>query len=121
VHSGALANGTQWYYLVVPVRDANWRGSSTYSVGVVAVGLKSGYASVGLPLQPYANGTYLVSSASSLLGPDIRGVVWFDSLRQDWVAHASWMPPGMYDTTLEMVMAVQVSASAPARIVFSGV
>jgi hypothetical protein len=79
------------------------------------------YAAVGLPLRPYSNGTYLSPLASSLAVANISGVQWYDAVRGDWTAHASWMPPGTYDVPLEMVMAVQVCALNPTRIVFTGV
>ncbi len=121
VHVGALAAGPEWFYLVVPVQDGRSRGPSTYSVGVSAVSLGAGYGAVGLPLRPYANGTYLSPPVSSLAAPNVSGLVWFDPARGDWVAHAAWMPPGTYDAPFTMVMAVQIDVSTPMRIVFAGV
>ena len=121
VHAGALLSGTQWFYFVVPVQDSYWRGPSTYSVGVSAISLEPGYGALGLPLRPYASETYVTPDVSSLVVPNITGVLWYDIARGDWVAHAAWMPPGMYDTGLAMVMAIQVSASTPTRVVFTGV
>jgi len=120
-HAGALAATPAWYYFVVPVLPVLRRGASTYSVGVVAMGLSGGYSAIGLPLQPYANGTYLVPRVASLLDVGLPGVQWFDLARQDWVAHAAWMPAGTYDTEFAMIMAVQVDATSPTRIVFVGV
>ena len=85
------------------------------------MGLSGGYSAIGLPLQPYANGTYLVPRVASLLDVGLPGVQWFDLARQDWVAHAAWMPAGTYDTEFAMIMAVQVDATSPTRIVFVGV
>jgi parallel beta-helix repeat protein len=121
VHAGALLSGTQWFYFVVPVQDSYWRGPSTYSVGVSAISLGPGYRALGLPLRPYASGIYVTPDISSLLAPNITGVLWYDIARGDWVPHAAWMPPGMYDTGLTMVMAIQVSASTPTMVVFTGV
>ena len=119
-HVGALATSPAWYYFVVPVLPVYRRGASSYSVGVVAVPLDSGYSAIGLPLRPYANGTYLTARVSSLLGVGVTGVQWFDLVRQDWVAHAAWMPSGIHDTDFVMIMAVQVDATSPTRIVFVG-
>jgi parallel beta-helix repeat protein len=121
VHTHALLAGSRWSYFVVPVRDGHWRGSSTYSVSVNSIAWGPGYAAVGLPLRPYSNGTYLSPLASSLAVANISGVQWYDTVRVDWTAHAAWMPPGTYDVPLEMVMAVQVCALNPTRIVFTGV
>lgn len=121
VHDGALLAGPRWSYFVVPVRDGYWRGSSTYSVSINSVALMPGCAAIGLPLQPYSNGTSLSILVSSLAVANVSGVQWYDPVRGDWIAHAAWMPPGMYDVPLEMIMAVQVSASNPTRIVFAGV
>ena len=121
MHSGALAASPEWYYMVIPARDQYWRGSSTYSVGVVAADLSPGHAAVALPLRLYENGTYLARSVSSLVNGGVNGVLWFDPSREDWVAHAAWMPPGTYDTLFVMIMAVQIDATSPTRIVFVGV
>jgi hypothetical protein len=90
-------------------------------VGVSAITVGPGYAAIGLPLRPYANGTYLTLRVSSLLGPNLTGIQWFDPARGDWVAHAAWMPPGTYDAPFTMVMAVQVDAAVPTRLAFTGV
>lgn len=120
-HSGALMQSPEWYYFVVPIRDVYWRGSSTYSIGVTSTSLPAGYSAIGLPLRPFANGTYSAVQISDLLGTDIRGVEWFDLSRQDWVAHAAWMPAGTYDPPFTMIMAVQVDSEKQARVVFIGV
>ena len=120
-HVGALRASPSWFYLVVPVRAVYWRGASTYSVGVVAAALDPGYSAVGLPLQPFANGTYFAPNVSSLSGPGILGTQWFDSARGDWVARAAWMPQGTYDAPFTLIMAVQIDATSPTRIVFVGV
>ena len=120
-HVSALAASSSWYYQVVPFRAAYLKGASTYSVGVVATTLAPGYSAIGLPLQPFENGTYVARNVSSLSGPGSAGVVWFDPARGDWVAHASWMAAGTYDAPFTMVMAVQVDVAAPTRIVFVGV
>ena len=122
VHDYALLESPEWYYLVVPIQDVYWRGSSTYSVGVFAVDLGPGFAALAMPLRPYANGSYVPVSVSTLLSdPALRGAVWYDTSRGDWVAHAMWMPVGMYDAAFEMIMAVQVAAAVPTRVVFAGV
>jgi nitrous oxidase accessory protein NosD len=121
VHNDALLASPEWYYFVVPVREVYWRGSSTYSVGVSAFFLPNGPTAIGLPLRPYENGTYGAISVSGLVGPEVRGIVWFDPDRQDWVAHAAWMPVGTHDVVFLPVMAVQVDVATPTRIVFVGV
>ena len=120
-HVGALRASPAWYYRVVPVRATYWRGASTYSVGVAAESVSAGYSAIGLPLQPYANGTYLARTVSYLSGPGVAGLLWFDASRGDWVAHAAWMPPGTYDAPFTMIMAVQVDVAATTRFVFVGV
>jgi hypothetical protein len=121
-HAGALGVAAEWYYLVVPVRGVYWRGASTYSIGVVATVLPYRYSAIGLPLQPYANGTYLAPEISSLLAtPGILGMQWFDVARQDWIAHPGWMPPGTYDAAFSMIMAVQIDVATPTRVLFTGV
>jgi len=120
-HVSALRAGPAWYYLVVPVRAVYLRGASTYSVGVLATPLDLGYTAIGLPLQPFENGTYVARQVSSLSRPEFSGIQWLDPSRGDWVAHAAWMPAGMYDADFEMIMGVQVDATTPTRIVFVGV
>lgn len=121
VHAGALLSGNQWFYFIVPVQDSYRRGPSTYSIGVSAISLGPGYGTLGLPFRPYVAGTYVMPDISSLLAPNVTGVLWYDNARGDWVAHGTWMPVGMYDVGLTMVMAIQVSASTPTRVVFTGV
>lgn len=120
-HAGALATSRQWYYMVVPRMNSSREGSSSYSIGVFEVDLGVGYSAIGMPLSPYVNGTFMRYNVSALSSPEILGVQWLDPLRNDWVAHAGWMPAGMYDTDFTMVMAVQVSTSAPTGIAFTGV
>jgi len=121
VHRDALLDSSEWYYFVVPVREVYGRGSSTYSIGVSALDLPIGSAAFGLPLRPFSNGTYSAIVVSGLVSSNVQGVIWFDQTRQDWVAHAAWMPQGTYDTSITMIMAVQVDATSPTRIVFVGV
>jgi len=120
-HNGALSTGGPWYYLVVPLKYGAWRGSSTYSLGVWTETLVPGYQAIGLPLVPWKAGLPIRLNASDLISSEIMGVQWFHSSRQDWVAHAGWMAAGTYDTSFTMIMAVQVDAVAPIRLVFSGV
>jgi hypothetical protein len=120
-HNAALSGGGPRYYLVVPLKYGAWRGSSTYSVGVWTETLPSGYQAIGLPLVPWKAGLPIAMNVSDLITSGIVGIEWFSSSRQDWVAHAAWMPAGTYDANFEMIMAVQVDASAPTRIVFVGV
>jgi hypothetical protein len=120
-HSGALSSGHEWYYMVVPFVNNSLQGSGSYSVGVFSTGLGPGYSAIGLPLRPYANGTFLGLNVSFISSANILGVQWLDFARNDWVARQAWMPPGMDDTELEMVMAVQVDASVLTSVVFTGV
>jgi hypothetical protein len=120
-HAGALSSGREWYYMVIPFVNNSLQGSSSYSIGVFKTDLLTGYSAIGLPLRPFANGTYMDLDVSHILSPGILGVQWFNRTLNDWTAHAAWMPTGMYDTVLVMVMAVQVSADIPARAVFTGV
>lgn len=120
-HSGAAAVPGIWYYLIVPLQHGAWRGSSSYSIGVWIRATSSGYEAIGLPLLPWNGGVSIPMDASDLVVTGVSGIQWFDLTRQDWVAHASWMPPGTYDTPLSMVMAVQIHASVATRIAFVGV
>jgi parallel beta-helix repeat protein len=115
------ASGSSQDSFVVPLKYGAWRGSSTYSVGVWTETLPSGYQAIGLPLVPWKAGLPIAMNVSDLITSGIVGIEWFSSSRQDWVAHAAWMPAGTYDANFEMIMAVQVDASAPTRIVFVGV
>jgi len=111
--------GGEAYYLVVPYRDGFFRGSSSYSVGVVGMDV-NGSAAVGLPLRPYANGTYATLAGSdAFAAPGVLGFLWLDG--GVWVPHFAAMPPGVYDALLEMGRAVQVQAIGPARLWFLGV
>jgi len=120
-HVGALRSDFEWYYEVVPVRAVYLRGASTYSVGVISMGLASGYSAIGLPLRPFENGSYVAWNVSSLSASGVPRLLWFDLARLDWVAHAAWMAAGTYDTPFTMIMAVQIDPVAPIRLVFSGV
>jgi parallel beta-helix repeat protein len=120
-HSGAFSSGHEWYYMVVPYVNNSLQGSSSYSVGVISEEIAPGYSAIGLPLRPWANGTFLGVNVSSISSADILGVQWLDPSRNDWVARQAWMPPGMYDAPLLMVMAVQVDASVATTIAFTGV
>jgi hypothetical protein len=120
-HVGALSSGQEWYYIVVPYVNSSLQGSSSYSVGVQGLILNAGYSAVSLPLRPYMNGSYLNLAVSSISSPELLGVQWLDLSKGDWVAHATWMLRGMHDTSLTMVMAVQISATTPTKVIFSGV
>ena len=120
-HSGAAASAGAWYYLVVPLEHGGWRGSSSYSFGVWIGAMTPEYDALGLPLLPWSRGMMTQLGVSDLLVGGVSGVQWFDLVRQDWVAHAAWMPPGTYDAPLSMVMAIQVQASVATRMALVGV
>ena len=120
-HTNALSSGREWYYMVVPYINSSLMGSSSYSIGVDINNVRTGYSAIGLPLRPYANGTYLSLAVSSLSSPEMRGLQWLNYSIGDWTAHAAWMPSGMHDSELDMIMAVQVDAAVPTRVVFTGV
>ncbi len=108
VHTDALATGAQWYYLVVPVRDVNWRGSSTYSVGVMSIVYSWGSDTFALPLKPVENNS-LDWYCDAI--PDVAGMAY--STFGEWKYHAKEMPQGVYDVDVLQGEGYQISIDGP--------
>jgi parallel beta-helix repeat protein len=108
VHTDALATGAQWYYLVVPMWDMNWRGSSTYSIGVTTVVYEGGSDTFALPLRPMDDHT-LDWYCDAI--PDVVGMAYM--IFELWKYHAKEMPQGVYDVDVLQGEGYQISIDGP--------
>ncbi len=108
VHTNALLSSAQWYYLVVPVRDVNWRGSSTYSIGVITVVYEEGSDTFALPLMPIYDHT-LDWYCDAI--PDVAGMAYM--IHELWKYHAKEMPQGVYDVDVLQGEGYQISTVGP--------
>jgi parallel beta-helix repeat protein len=116
VHTNALLSSGQWYYLVVPVRDVNWRGSSTYSIGVITMVYERGSDTFALPLRPIYDHT-LDWYCDAI--PDVAGMAYM--IYDLWKYHAREMPEGVYHADVLQGEGYQISIEGrSARFTFVG-
>ncbi len=109
VDSGAIGNdGSEYYYMVIPVNLAGTLGSSTYSVGVITMGYQSGSDTFALPLKPIE--THSLDWFCDDI-PNVVGIAYL--IFEMWKLHVNEMPLGVYDVDVLQGEGYQISIDGP--------
>jgi len=110
--------GTQYYYIIVPVNETEVEGTSTYSVGVWTEEYLSQYDTFGLPLKLDSNQT---ADWYCDIIPDTVGINFFNVNAQWWSWHSTRMPEGAFDPDVVMAEGYQISTIASTKYSFIGI
>jgi hypothetical protein len=110
----------EYFYLVRAVgtsgiedSNINILGKHTYELEGATGGRWNQFALALEPLTPY--------TADSLADaiPSCDGIAWFNQTSQQWTFHATAMPAGVFDTTLETATGYQVSINNASPVQFT--
>lgn len=101
---GAIADPSEWYYMVVPLTSGGKEGGSTYSIGVITISYEPGHAAMGLPLKP--NGVWTLDYYCENI-ENVAGILFL--IKSQWRIHATEMPAGVYDPFIEQAEGYQIS------------
>jgi uncharacterized protein YegL len=114
----AASSPGQYYYMIVPVNETGFRGSSTYSIGIWTEEYLPGYDTFGIPLKLSNNQT---SDWYCDNIPDTVGINYFIYSQERWSWHSTRMSAGAFDPVLEMAEGYQISTSSATKFTFVGV
>ncbi len=118
VHPGVALPGTQYYYMVIPFNDTDFKGASTYSIGVWTASYFSGYDTFALPLKLKEN------DSADWYCDNIeytKGINYFNSSWQKWRWHSTVMPQGAFDPIIEIGLGYQISTTTATKFTFIGI
>jgi hypothetical protein len=119
IHFGAAQAGTQFYYMIVPVRANDLQiGASTYSIGVWTEEYLPQYDSFGIPLK--MDDTYTADWYCENI-PDAVGMNYHIYSGQRWGWHSTRMPSGAYDPDIIMADGYQISTINTTKYTFIGI
>jgi hypothetical protein len=119
IHFGAAQAGTQFYYMILPVRANDLQiGASTYSLGVWTEEYLPQYDSFGIPLKMSA--TYTTDWYCENI-PDSIGMNYYIYSGQRWGWHSTRMPAGAYDPNVLMAEGYQISTIGSTKYSFVGI
>jgi hypothetical protein len=117
--SGNASQGTEYYYMIVPINSSTgeW-GSGSYSVGVWTSANILGYDTFGFPLKiknSFTADWYCDEIQNSV------GINYFNITFQRWNWHATSMPEGAFDPQIEFTLGYQISVSSSTKYSFIGI
>ena len=107
--------GSEYYYMVIPMDPQGELGSSTYSIGVFTEIYQAGTDTFALPLKP-VEAHSLDWYCDNI--PNIVGIIHL--MKRMWRLHAIEMPEGVYDADALQGEGYQISTDSVARFIFIG-
>jgi hypothetical protein len=116
---GVAAQGTEYYYMVVPINSSTgeW-GSGSYSVGVWTTSDIIAYDTFGLPLK--AKSTRSADWYCDEIQNTV-GINYFNITYQRWNWHATSMPEKAFDPEIDFAIGYQISVSSLTKYSFIGI
>jgi hypothetical protein len=119
-HFGAGANNPQsrLYYMVIPINQTGFSGTSTYSIAIWTEEYTDMYDTFGIPLK-----LDFSESADWFCDniPDTMGINYLDDGQQWWGWHSTRMEKGAYDPIMDRGLGYQISTSGNTKFTFIGI
>ncbi len=119
-HVGAGANnpGSRLYYMIIPMNQTGFRGTSTYSIGIWTEEILDLYDTFGIPMK-----LDFSESADWFCNniPKTVGINYVDDSQGWWSWHSTRMEKGAYDPILERGIGYQISTSGATKFTFVGI
>jgi outer membrane protein assembly factor BamB len=115
---GVILSPGQYYYMIIPVNETGFRGSSTYSIGIWTEEYLFGYDTIGIPLKIISNATadWYCNNI-----PETVGINYYIHIQQRWGWHSTRMPEGAFDVDVVRAEGYQISTSNTTKFIFIGV
>jgi hypothetical protein len=110
--------GTQYYYMILPVNETGAKGASSYSLGVWTANYSEQYDTLGIPLK--INNCQTADWYCDSI-PGTVGMNFYNESTQRWSWHSKRMLEGAYDPFIEMTEGYQISTSNHTEFTFVGV
>ncbi|UCG69260.1 MAG: VWA domain-containing protein [Thermoplasmata archaeon] len=119
-YNAAFFGGTQYYYMVVAVRDPSIHTgfNGSYSRGVWTEEYGAEYDTFGLPLK--SDSTHSGDRYCDAI-PEVLGMNYYNYAEQRWMWHKTIMPQRAYDPDVVMCEGYQISTTGETRYSFVGI
>jgi hypothetical protein len=118
VGAGAHNPGSRLYYMVIPMNQTGFSGTSTYSIGIWTEEFLDMYDTFGIPLKlDFSEGVDWFCDNI----PDTVGINFIDDGQGWWSWHSTRMEKGAYDPLLERGIGYQISTSGATKFTFVGI